>query len=100
MSPTYDDILIQATDLLVHALLEREDDLPEQAIHLDTRVQGLLQDLGLRVMQALFQALVIGIVAPFKVRGFTPDARKPITVDTLFGALRIDSPYLRNGRDS
>lgn len=97
----YREALARARETLVAAILEEEPGLEEGAGGLDAVLQKLLREVGQGVLFDVFDPLAARVVAAASAGGLKVQRRPQIRVMTLFGKIRVESPYLwRPGRSA
>ena len=72
----------------------REENLKEKIFEIDTDLLSLLRAIGLRVMSMLLTMLTIQVTNQIKKPGWKIQRRPQIKYTTIFGQLKIESPYL------
>jgi len=99
MNQNYNDVIIQVSELLFTAIIEREDNLSGCVKHLDRKIAGLLRLIGLQLVSRLLGWLCDSVTtAVANSRNLSVHRRKPIKYFTLYGQVVIESPYLWNGQ--
>lgn len=98
MDARYRDEISAASRLLSRAILEKETDLHESALMVDALTRTLLREVGRETVSGVYSELGSRGAQRASANGMTVHRRPIISVMTLFGALMIVSPYLRDGR--
>ena len=97
MSPQYEETLRKATALFIETLIrEHGPELVRDPSGLDEVVRQLVRELGRRTVQGSFERLVEQLLAQVREVGMTPQRSASIVVATVFGRVRVPSPYLWN----
>ena len=96
MDPTYRDVIDNASAELSQALLADMPTLLAQGLRLDALVRDILRAVGLALLSALYQGLCAHLVQQATHRGLTMQSRPVVQFKTLFGEVKIESPYLRH----
>jgi hypothetical protein len=84
----------QASQLFVEALLAKEEGLQEQSLDTDGLVMVLLRQVGLRVMSGVLKRLGEQVTRKAADGGLVVQRRDAIEVASIFGPVRVESPYL------
>ncbi len=92
----YTDVINEISSLLFKAILEREPDLRSKAHQLDRKLYKLLRSVGLQVVSMLFGWLSTQVTQAAKATGMIIHRRKQVKYKSLFGEIKIESPYLWN----
>ncbi len=95
MEEDYAAALAQTSALLIEAI-QQHHDLLEDALQIDTIVKGYLQKIGQAVTQQLLTDACNQLADRARQQGLSGDENLTISVTTLFGEVRLPSPYLRN----
>ncbi len=95
-NPEYANVIQEIGQMLFQALWEQELDLDKKVRELDNIVNQLLRKIGLLVESLLLTKLASVVTKKAKAAGLTIHRCKRIKYLSLFGAIEIPSPYLRN----
>ena len=95
-NPEYTDVVQKIGQMLFQALWEQEPDKEKKVHELDNIVNQLLRRIGLLVESLLLTKLASVVTKKAKVEGLTIHRCKRIKYLSLFGAIEIPSPYLRD----
>ena len=98
MEPRYRDAIDNASAELSQALLKDMPALLAQGLRLDALVRDILRAVGLALLSALYQGLCAHLVERATHRGLTVQSRPVVRFKTLFGEVKIESPYLRSAQ--
>lgn len=90
----YADVINEISQLLFKAILEREPNLRSKVDQLDRELYKLLRAVGLQVMSMLFAWLSTQVTQEAKATGLIVHRRKRVKYSSLFGIIRVESPYL------
>jgi hypothetical protein len=90
----YADVINEISQLLFKAISEREPDLRSKVDRLDRELYKLLRAVGLQVMSMIFAWLSTQVTQEAKATGLIVHRRKRVKYLSLFGIIRIESPYL------
>ena len=93
MTGVYDDVIERASQLLAEAVLEREDNL--QVLDVDGHLRELLRAVGLQATQRVVDSETTRVLKEAAEDGFVVNRSAVVTVGSLYGELRVSSPYLR-----
>ena len=96
MNEKYSDCIEKVSQILFEAIAKREENLKEKILEIDTDLLSLLRAIGLRVMSMLLTMLTIQVTNQIKYPGWKIQRRPQIKYTTIFGQLKIESPYLWN----
>jgi hypothetical protein len=96
MNQKYNDCLEQISQILFEAISKREENLNTKIFQIDTDLLSLLRAIGLRVMSMLLTMLITQVTTQAKKTGWIIHRRPLIKYTTIFGQLKIESPYLWN----
>ena len=96
MEQPYRDAIDNASAELSQALLSDIPTLLEQGHRLDALVREIMRSVALALLSALYQGLCLYFVQCGIARGLVVQSRPKVWFKTLFGALEIESPYLRH----
>lgn len=91
---TYRVAIARARETLVEAILQGEVGLEDGVGGIDARVQELLREVGHGVLRDVFDQVSQRVVAAAEADGLEVERRPQIQVMTLFGRVRMESPYL------
>ncbi|MDJ0533429.1 MAG: hypothetical protein QNJ70_13225 [Xenococcaceae cyanobacterium MO_207.B15] len=94
MNQKYNDCVEKVSQILFEAIAKREDNLSDKIFEIDTELLSLLRAIGLRVMSMLLTILTIQVTTQAKKTGGIIHRRPLIKYTTIFGQLKIESPYL------
>lgn len=92
----YTDVVQKISYMLFQAMWEGEPDLDKKVHELDNIVNKLIRQIGFSVESLLLAELASVVTKKAKVTGLTIHCCKRIKYLSLFGAIEIPSPYLRN----
>jgi hypothetical protein len=98
MDERYRDEITAASRLLVRAIIEKEAALEKTALMVDVLTRSLLREIGRATVVGIYEELRRRTVATVTQAGLRVHRAPIIAVMTLFGVLRIASPYLRDAR--
>jgi len=90
----YTQPIQQVITLLTDAILVQEPDLRKTSLDVDQDVRDLLRQVGLGIVQGILGALSIQVTVEAAHSGLAVQRRDSITVDSLFGSVSVESPYL------
>ncbi len=96
MTEKYQDCITKVSDLIFNTILEKEDNLTAQFFLLDGTVLSILREIGLKVMSMLLSLIVEQITVKSQKKGFVVHRRPTINYTTIFGQIKVESPYLWN----
>ena len=96
MNEKYSDCIEIVSKILFETISKREENLNEKIFEIDTDLLSLLRAIGLRVMSMLLTMLSIKVTNQIKKPGWKIQRRPQIKYTTIFGQLKIESPYLWN----
>ena len=96
MTEKYQDCIIKVSDLIFNTILEKEENLTAQFFLLDGTVLSILREIGLKVMSMLLSLIVEQITVKSQKKGFVVHRRPTINYTTIFGQIKLESPYLWN----
>ena len=96
MNEKYSDCIEKVSQILFETIAKREENLKEKIFEIDTDLLSLLRAIGLRVMSMLLTMLTIQVTNQIKKTGWKIQRRPQIKYTTIFGQLKIESPYLWN----
>ncbi len=96
MNEKYSDCIETVSKILFETISKREENLNEKILEIDTDLLSLLRAIGLRVMSMLLTMLTIQVTNQIKKPGWKIQRRPQIKYTTIFGQLKIESPYLWN----
>lgn len=96
MKTGYTDILFEMSDTLCQALLEREPDIAQKVHEIDGEVNKILRRLGFFVVSMVLAELGSQVTKEAKVTGLTIHRAKRIKYSSVFGVVKMLSPYLWN----
>jgi hypothetical protein len=94
MDERYREVIEWASSMLAAAVEKYEQDLP--VVTVDGRVRELLRGVGLRTVEVLYAGQSRRATTAAAGRGLTVQRRPRISVTTLFGVAKMESPYLWN----
>jgi len=86
----------EASRVLAAPFIADLDGLEARVAELDGDVLKLAREVGRQVVSRLLSTLSSHVVTQDKTRGLTVHRREDISVRTVLGRVRVDSPYLRN----
>lgn len=98
MDERYREEIATASRLLARAILEKETDFGEATLTVDARMRTVLREIGRETVGAVFEEVAKRAVQQVTGGGLTVHRRTDISVMTLFGVVRVPSPYLRDRR--
>ena len=96
MNEKYSDCIEIVSKILFETIAKREENLNEKIFEIDTDLLSLLRAIGLRVMSMLLTMLSIKVTNKIKKTGWKNQRTPKIKYTTIFGQLKIESPYLWN----
>ncbi len=96
MTENYQDCITKVSDLIFNTILEKEENLTAQFFLLDGTVLSILREIGLKVMSMLLSLIVAQITLKAKKKGFVVHRKPTINYTTIFGQIKLESPYLWN----
>ena len=96
MNEKYSDCIEKVSQILFETIAKREENLKKKIWEIDTDLLSLLRAIGLRVMSMLLTMLTIQVTNQTKKPGWKIQRRPQIKYTTIFGQLKIESPYLWN----
>jgi hypothetical protein len=96
VKPEYTDVVHEISHMLFQALWEQEPDLDKKVRELDSIVNELLRRIGFLVVSLLLVELASLVTKKVRAAGLTIHRCKRIKYLSLFGAIEIPSPYLRD----
>jgi hypothetical protein len=96
VKPEYTDVVHEISQMLFQALWEQEPDKDKKARELDSIVNKLLRRIGFLVVSLLLAELASQVTKNVRATGLTIHRCKRVKHLSLFGAIEIPSPYLRN----
>ena len=96
MTENYQDCITKVSHLIFNAILEKEENLTAQFFLLDGTVLSILREIGLKVMSMLLTLIVEQITVKAQKKGFVVHRRPKINYTTIFGKIKLESPYLWN----
>jgi len=95
MTELYTHFIHQTSHELANLLLATLDaERLEQVQYADQEAKAILRQVGQQAMRLVFATLAERVTAEAQAEGFTVERRPSIRVDTLFGAIEIESPYV------
>lgn len=94
MDGKYRDAIAEASEVLMEAMLEDDDELVAQGRQLDAKVRNVVFRLGLLLVRKLYTALQQRLIDQGKEQGFTVERRPVVTFNTVFGPAEFESVYL------
>jgi phosphoglycolate phosphatase-like HAD superfamily hydrolase len=95
MPELYTHFIHQTSQQLAQLLLATLDaEHLAQVQYTDQEAKAILRRVGQEAMRLVFATLAERVTAEAQAEGFTIERRPSIRVDTLFGAIEIESPYL------
>lgn len=96
MTERYASVIEQVSSPLIDAVFAVEDERLLAPLELDEVVRDVLRAVGRIVMQGVVETLALTVTADAEAADATlaVQRRAEITVDTLFGAVSVESPYL------
>ncbi len=96
MNEKYSDCIERVSQILFETIAKREENLKGKIFEIDTDLLSLLRAIGLKVMSMLLTMLTIQVTNQIKKPGWKIQRRPQIKYTTIFGQLKIESPYLWN----
>jgi hypothetical protein len=96
MNQKYNDCGEKVSQILFEAIAKREEKLSEKILSIDTDLLSLLRAIGLKVMSMLLTMLITQVTTQAKKTGGIIHRRPLIKYTTIFGQLKIESPYIWN----
>lgn len=99
MDERYNNMIEQASTALAESVLELEPELRAKAPDLDRLVLRLVRVVGRRAMEKAYAALVEEVTSEVQGEGLRVERDEAVPFDTVFGTVRLRSPYLRRRRD-
>ncbi len=90
----YTDVINEISQLLFKAISERKPDLRSQVHQLDREIYKLLRAVGLQVVSMVFAWLSSQVTEVAKETGLVVQRRKHVKYSSLFGIVKVESPYL------
>lgn len=90
----YRAAITHARETLVEAILQHEAGLEDGVGVVDARVRDLLREVGHGVLLDVFEQVSQRVVAAAEAGGLKVERRPQVQVMTLFGRVRVESPYL------
>ncbi len=96
MTENYQDCITKVSDLIFNTILEKEENLTAQFFLLDGTVLSILREIGLKVMSMFLSLIVAQITVKAQKKGFVVHRRPTINYTTIFGQIKLESPYLWN----
>ncbi len=96
MTQKYKDCVEKVSQILFEAIATKEENLKDKILKIDTELLSLLRTIGARVMSMLLTMLTIQVTAQAKKTGGKIQRRPVIKYTTIFGQLKIESPYIWN----
>ena len=96
MTEKYQDCITKVSDLIFNIILEKEENLTAQFFLLDGTVLSILREIGYQVMSMLLSFIVAKITVKAKKKGFIVHRSPTINYTTIFGKMKLESPYLWN----
>ena len=96
MNEKYSDCIEKVSQILFETIAKREGNLKEKILEIDTDLLALLRAIGLRVMSMLLTMLTIQVTNQVKKTGWKIQRQPQIKYTTIFGQLKIKSPYVWN----
>jgi len=95
----YEETVRTASTMIVAALLDNEgEQLTTDPSRLDECVREIARAIGLCAVESTFGQLVDRLVAATREPGMTVHKSPEIVLATVFGHIRVRSPYLRDKR--
>ncbi len=98
MKEKYFDCVKKVSQIIFEEIKTKEDNLPCKIFEIDTDILSLLRAIGLEVMSMLLIFLSSKAVEQVKKPGWKIKRRPQIKYTTIFGELKIQSPYVWNKR--
>ena len=92
----YSDIVHEVSHILFQVLWEQEPDKEKKVRELDSIVNTLLRRIGWMVVSLLLAELASLVTKKVKATGLIIHRCKRVKYLSLFGAIEIPSPYLRD----
>ena len=96
MTENYQDCITKVSDLIFKTILEKEENLTAQFFLLDGTVLSILREIGYQVMSMLLSLIVNQITVKAQKKGFVVHRSPKINYTTIFGQMKLESPYLWN----
>jgi hypothetical protein len=98
MEPRYREAIHHASTELCQALMQDVPALLQQGLRLDALVRDVLRAVALALLSALYQGLCRYRVEQAAARGLTVQTRPIVHFKTLYGEVKVESPYLRSSQ--
>ena len=98
MEPRYREAIHNASTELCQALMQDVPALLQQGLPLDALVRDVLRAVALALLSALYQGFCRYVVEPAAARGLSVQTRPIVHFKTLYGEVKVDSPYLRSSQ--
>ena len=96
MTENYQDCITKVSHLIFNTILEKEENLSAQFFLLDGTVLSILREIGYQVMSMLLSLIVARVTLKAQKKGFVVHRRPTINYTTIFGPIKLESPYLWN----
>ncbi len=96
MKEKYFDCIEKVSQIIFDEIATREENLKEKLFEIDTHLLSLLRAIGLKVMSMLLTMLAVQVITKSQKIGWKIKRRPQIKYTTIFGQLKIESPYLWN----
>ena len=100
MDVGYDEMILAASELICGALRGTGLDMLSDPLEVDREVEKVLRGIGRKAVETLLLGRIAALVAEAEARGLKVVRRNEVTVECVFGAIRLESPYLRAGAES
>ena len=96
MKEKYKDCIEKVSQIIFDEIATKEENLKEKLFEIDTGLLSLLRAIGLKVMSMLLTMLAVKVITKAQKPGWKIKRRPQIKYTTIFGQLKIESPYLWN----
>lgn len=96
MTEKYKDCITKASNLIFNTILEKEENLESQFFLIDGTLLSILREIGLTILSMLLNLIVSQVTVKAQTKGFIVQRRPTINYTTIFGQIKLDSPYLWN----
>ncbi len=96
MNQKYTVAIEKVSQIIFEEIVTKEENLKDKIFEIDTDLLSLLRAIGLRVMSMLLTMLTIQVTTQAKTTGFQIQRSPQIKYTTIFGQIKIKSPYLWN----
>ena len=97
MNQKYKDHFVEkVSQIIFEEIATKEENLSGKICKIDTELLSLLRAIGARVMSMLLTMLTIQVTAQAQKTGGKIQRRPLIKYTTIFGELKLESPYIWN----